>query len=96
MAHACNPSYPGGRDQKDCSSRTAQANKILSQKHPTHTHTHTHTTGRVAQVVQVVDCLPSKHEALSSNATAVKKFNLKFLIDIKAKQTSKDLDGTTL
>jgi hypothetical protein len=44
----------------------------------------------------VVDCLPSKHEALSSNATAVKKFNLKFLIDIKAKQTSKDLDGTTL
>jgi hypothetical protein len=26
MAHACNPSYSGGRDQEDCSSKPAQAN----------------------------------------------------------------------
>jgi hypothetical protein len=26
VAHACNPSYSGGRDQEDCSSKPAQAN----------------------------------------------------------------------
>jgi hypothetical protein len=28
VAHACNPSYSGGRDQKDCSSKPAQANSF--------------------------------------------------------------------
>jgi hypothetical protein len=39
VAHACNPSYSGGRDQKDCVSKPAWANssqdpilKNLSQK----------------------------------------------------------------
>jgi hypothetical protein len=31
MAHTCNPSYSGGRDQEDCVSKRAQANS--SQKH---------------------------------------------------------------
>jgi hypothetical protein len=25
LAHACNPSYSGGRDQEECSSKPAQA-----------------------------------------------------------------------
>jgi hypothetical protein len=40
LAHTCNPSYPGGRDQEDHGSKPAQANssqepiskKTLSQK----------------------------------------------------------------
>jgi hypothetical protein len=28
VAHACNPSYSGGRDQEDCSSKLAQANSL--------------------------------------------------------------------
>jgi hypothetical protein len=27
VAHTCNPSYSGSRDQKDCSSKPAQANR---------------------------------------------------------------------
>jgi hypothetical protein len=27
-AHTCNPSYSGGRDQEDCSSKPAQANSF--------------------------------------------------------------------
>jgi hypothetical protein len=26
VAHVCNPSYSGGRDQEDCGLKTAQAN----------------------------------------------------------------------
>jgi hypothetical protein len=39
VAHACNPSYPGGRDREGCDSKLTQANssrdpisKTLSQK----------------------------------------------------------------
>jgi hypothetical protein len=34
VAHACNPSYSGGRDQQDCSLKPAQAklHKTLTQK----------------------------------------------------------------
>jgi hypothetical protein len=28
VAHACNPSYSGGRDQEDCGSKAAQANSL--------------------------------------------------------------------
>jgi hypothetical protein len=28
VAHACNPSYSGGRDQEDCGSKPAQANSL--------------------------------------------------------------------
>jgi hypothetical protein len=34
VAHACNPTYSGGRDQEDCDSKPAQAKvrETLSQK----------------------------------------------------------------
>jgi hypothetical protein len=45
VAHACNPSYPRGRDQEDHGLKPAQANSsqdpILKKTHHTHTHTHT-------------------------------------------------------
>jgi hypothetical protein len=28
VAHACNPSYSGGRDQEDCGSKPARANSL--------------------------------------------------------------------
>jgi hypothetical protein len=37
VAHACNPSYSEGRDQEDCSSKPAQANRSrdpISKKNP--------------------------------------------------------------
>jgi hypothetical protein len=64
VAHAYNPSYSGYGGQEDRGSKAARANsswhpilKNPSQKRP----------GGVAQVVQVVECLPGKYEALSSN-----------------------------
>jgi hypothetical protein len=60
MAHTCNPSYSGGRDQEIHGlSQPGQivlktlSRKILSQK-------------RAGAVAQVVEHLPSKCEALSS------------------------------
>jgi hypothetical protein len=29
VAHACNPSYSGGRDQEDCGLKPARANSLL-------------------------------------------------------------------
>jgi hypothetical protein len=58
VAYLCNPSYSGGRDE-DCGSKLARANsspdpisKILNPK-------------RAGRVAQVVECLPSKYNALS-------------------------------
>jgi hypothetical protein len=66
MAHTSNPSYLGGKDQEDCSSRPTRANscpdpisKILNTK-------------RVGGVAQVVECLLSKHEIVSSNPSTTK------------------------
>jgi hypothetical protein len=58
LAHACNPIYLGDKDQDDLSSRTARqiVQETLSQKYPTQK--------RAAEIAQVVECLPSKHEAL--------------------------------
>jgi hypothetical protein len=62
MDHTCNPSYLGDRDQEDHGSRSAWAKRdILSQ------------IIKRAGVAQVVDCLPSKHKALSSNPSTEKK-----------------------
>jgi NAD-dependent dihydropyrimidine dehydrogenase PreA subunit len=45
VSHICNPSYSGGRDQKDCEASSRQTvHKI------THTHTHTHTKGLVLEL----------------------------------------------
>jgi hypothetical protein len=73
VAHACNSSYSGGKDQENHSSKSAQGNnlqdpisKILTQQ-------------RAGGVAQVVKHLPSKHETLSSNLTRVQK-NFKILL----------------
>jgi hypothetical protein len=48
VAHACNPSHSGGRDQEDLSLKPAQANslQVPTQKNPSQKR-----TGRVAQNV---------------------------------------------
>jgi hypothetical protein len=59
VAHTCDPSYSGVRDQKDhCSKSREIVQKTLSQKYPTQK--------RAGRVTQVVEHLPSKHEALST------------------------------
>jgi hypothetical protein len=62
MAHTCHPSYSGGKDQEDCGSRPAQANKFVG---PFLKKKIQHKTGQVSEKVE--ECLPSKSEALSSN-----------------------------
>jgi hypothetical protein len=47
VAHACNPSYSGGSDQEDCSSKPDQAN---SSRDPISKKTHHKRAGGVAQV----------------------------------------------
>jgi hypothetical protein len=34
VTHTCNPSYSGGRDKEDCSSKPAQARTYLGKKYP--------------------------------------------------------------
>jgi hypothetical protein len=54
VAHICNPSYLGGRDQEDHSLRPVQAkSKTLTQKYATQK-----TAGRVAQVVELARVRP--------------------------------------
>jgi hypothetical protein len=67
MAHTYNPSYLGSRDQVDCSWRRVQATKMRTylKKNPM--------KRRAGGVDQVVECLPSKHEALSSKPSTKKK-----------------------
>jgi hypothetical protein len=62
VAHACNPSYSGGKDQ-DRGSKPAQANN--SGKYPSQ--------NRAAGEAQVIELLPSKREVLSSNSSTTKK-----------------------
>jgi hypothetical protein len=69
VAQACYPSYSGGREQEDHGSKPAGINrsqdlslKYLIQKG----------AGGVDQVVELVPC---KHEALSSNPSTDKKEN---------------------
>jgi hypothetical protein len=46
VAHICNPSYSGSRDQVDCSSKSAQAN---SSQDPIRKTLHENRAGGVAQ-----------------------------------------------
>jgi hypothetical protein len=68
VACAYNPSYSGGRDQKDCDLKLAQADgsrdPILKKTQ------HKNRAGRVAQFIEL---LSSKYEALSSNPMQKKK-----------------------
>jgi hypothetical protein len=57
VAHACNPSYSEGRDQKDCDSKPARANSSrhpIPKKNPSQK--------RADAESQVVERLPSKDE----------------------------------
>jgi hypothetical protein len=60
VAHSCNPSYSGGKDQEDCSSKPAQAN---GSQDPISKKTH-HKKGLVEWL---------KVLALSSNPSTAKK-----------------------
>jgi hypothetical protein len=67
VAHTCNPSYSGGRDQEDHDSKPAQANSSQDpiSKNPSQK--------RADGVAQIVENLPRKHEALSSNPSMTRK-----------------------
>jgi hypothetical protein len=58
----------GGRDQEDCGWKPAQAN---SSREPISKKKILHKQGLTNS--QVVECLPTKHEALSSNPSNHKK-----------------------
>jgi hypothetical protein len=64
VAHAYNPSYLGGRDQEDHSSKTAQFARPYPEKL---------NTKQGWWRPQVAVCLTSMHEALSSNPIPPKK-----------------------
>jgi hypothetical protein len=61
VAHACNPSYLGGRGKEDCGSKPVQAivHETLSRKYPKQK--------GAGEVAQAIEYLLSKCEALSSN-----------------------------
>jgi hypothetical protein len=61
VARAFNPSYSGGWEQKDHSLRPAQANSLRDS-----------ISKVLNTIAQLVECLPSKHEALSSKNRTVK------------------------
>jgi hypothetical protein len=63
----CNPSYSGGRNQENHSSKSTWANSSwdLILKNPTQK--------RVGGVAQAVECLLNKHETLSSNPSTSEK-----------------------
>jgi hypothetical protein len=92
VAHNCNPSYSGGRDQEDHSSKPAQANSFgdpISQRNPSQK--------RASGVAQVIEFLPSKHEALSSTLPPQKnpylytnKLCLLFLVIVRTQLVVKD------
>jgi hypothetical protein len=64
MAHACKPSYWEGSDREDPRVKSARANgsgETLPWKYPTQD-----------RMAQVVEHLPSKCEALTSNSSPIK------------------------
>jgi hypothetical protein len=67
VAHAYNPSYSGGRDREDQGSKPGQADSLQEpiSKNPSQK--------RAGGVAQMVEHLPSKHEALSLNSSTAKK-----------------------
>jgi hypothetical protein len=51
VAHTCNPSYSGGRDQEDCGSKPAQANSLRDLRPNLKKTHHKNRAGGVAQGV---------------------------------------------
>jgi hypothetical protein len=66
VAHACNPSYSGGRDREDQGSKPAQTSSLRDPilKHPITRDWWSDSGSRVPA---------SKYEALSSNSNTIKK-----------------------
>jgi hypothetical protein len=59
-AHACNPTYLGGRNRRiTVQGQLARKKKVGGRQ--------------VGSMAQVVECLPSKYKALSSNPSPIKK-----------------------
>jgi hypothetical protein len=56
VAHACNPSYSGGKGQEDCGLNATKANSLSDpiSKNPS--------KKKVGWLTQVIEHLPSKHE----------------------------------
>jgi hypothetical protein len=68
MTHTCNPNYSGGRDQKDCCSKSTPCKIVwetVPWKNPAQK--------RIRGVAQAVECLASKCEALSANLSTNKE-----------------------
>jgi hypothetical protein len=65
LAHVCNPSYSGGKDQEDHGWKPAWGKLDPVSKIPN--------TKRTGGVVREVECLPSKHEAMSSDSSTIKR-----------------------
>jgi hypothetical protein len=72
-AHACNPSYSGGRAQEDRRSKPAWANGSRDPilKNPSHTHIHTHTHTHTHTQIGLVEWL--RVAVLNSNHSTEKK-----------------------
>jgi hypothetical protein len=69
VAHTCNPSYSEGKDQEDRGLKSAWEN---SSRDPILKIPNTHKK-KAGGVAQVVECLPSKYKAMSSNSRMAKK-----------------------
>jgi hypothetical protein len=81
VAHTCNPSYSGGRDQEDPSLKPAWANSFrdpISKKK-------TQQKKRAGGASQAVEHLPSEHEALSSNSSTTKMKKKKKILSLPLK-----------
>jgi hypothetical protein len=61
VVHVYSPSYSGGRDQEDLSLRPVLAKMPNTRK------------GLAGGMAQMVECLPSKREALGSDPNSTKK-----------------------
>jgi hypothetical protein len=87
VAYTCNPSYSGGRDQEDHSSKPAWTNssqdpilKIFDTK-------------KGWCMAQVVESLPSKDDTLISSPSTTKKKKKERETQLKLPQTMMDLIG---
>jgi hypothetical protein len=87
VTNTFDPSYSGGRDQEDTSSKPVQANilETLSQKTR-------HKKGLVEWLKQS-ELLPNKHDTLNSNSSAAKKKKKKKKVtsEVQAKENSRKL-----
>jgi hypothetical protein len=74
MAHTCKPSFSGGIDQEDLHSKPARAKSLRDYLENTqHSPFFRLNPVLAGGVAQVVECLLSKCETLSSNSSTTKK-----------------------